>query len=126
MGWDAPMRKRPPKLRRLQPEAPSLATASAVSWLSNQPGRAIVTARGNHFVVDSVPPLGGPNEEINPLDLILGAQATCAAFVYETAAQEKGIYAHRIAATVEGDFNPAGVKDGSVNHASRRCVSTWT
>ena len=97
------------------PEAPSLATASAVSWLSNQPGRAIVTARSNHFVVDSVPPLGGPNEEINPLDLILGAQATCAAFVYETAAQEQGIPLTEIAATVEGDFDPAGVKDGSVN-----------
>ena len=92
-----------------------LAEASATSRLSNQPGRAIVSARGNHFVVDSVPPLGGPNEEINPLDLLLGAQATCAAFVYESAAQEMGFAVGDIAATVEGDFNPAGVKDGSVN-----------
>ncbi len=92
-----------------------LAKASATSRLSNQPGRAIVSARGNHFVVDSVPPLGGPNEEINPLDLLLGAQATCAAFVYESAAQEMGFAVGDIAATVEGDFNPAGVKDGSVN-----------
>jgi uncharacterized OsmC-like protein len=98
-----------------QPQSTALSTASAVSSLSNQPGRAIVTARGNHFVVDSVPPLGGPNEEINPLDLILGAQATCAAFIYETAAQEQGIPLTEIAATVEGDFNPQGVKDGSVN-----------
>jgi uncharacterized OsmC-like protein len=98
-----------------QPAAAQLATASAVSRLSNQPGRAIVTARGNHFVVDSVPPLGGPNEEINPLDLLLGAQATCAAFVYETAAQEMGIPVTDISATVEGDFNPQGVADGSVN-----------
>jgi uncharacterized OsmC-like protein len=97
-------------------QAPSpLARASATSRLSNQPGRAIVSARGNHFIVDSVPPLGGPNEEINPLDLLLGAQATCAAFVYETAAQEMGLAVGDIAATVEGDFNPAGVKDGSVN-----------
>ncbi len=90
------------------PAAAKLAVASAVSALSNQPGRAIVTARGNHFVVDSVPPLGGPNEEINPLDLLLGAQGTCAAFVYETAAQEKGFDVGDITATVEGDFNPAG------------------
>ena len=98
-----------------QPAAAPLATGSAVSRLANQPGRAIVTARGNHFVVDSVPPLGGPNEEINPLDLLLGAQATCAVFVYETAAQEMGIPLTDIAATVEGDFNPQGVADGSVN-----------
>jgi uncharacterized OsmC-like protein len=93
----------------------ALAKGSATSRLSNQPGRAIVTSRGNHFVVDSVPPLGGPNEEINPLDLLLGAQATCAAFVYESAAKEMGFEVGDIAATVEGDFNPAGVKDGSVN-----------
>ena len=97
------------------PASVALAKASATSRLSNQPGRAIVSARGNHFVVDSVPPLGGPNEEINPLDLLLGAQATCAAFVYESAAQEMGLAVGDITATVEGDFNPAGVKDGSVN-----------
>jgi uncharacterized OsmC-like protein len=101
--------------REAQPEPSPLATASAVSRLSNQPGRAIVTARGNHFVVDSVPPLGGPNEELNPLDLMLGALATCGTFVYETAAEELDIPLTDIAATVEGDFNPQGVKDGSVN-----------
>jgi uncharacterized OsmC-like protein len=98
-----------------QPAASTLATASAVAKLANQPGRAIVTARGNHFVVDSVPPINGPNEEINPLDLILGAQATCAAFVYETAAQEMAMPLTDIVASVEADFNPAGVRDGSVN-----------
>lgn len=104
-----------PQEAEAQSEAPSLATASAVSRLSNQPGRAIVTARGNHFVVDSVPPLGGPNEEINPLDLMLGAQATCATFVYETAAQEMDIPLKSIAATVEGDFDPRGVGGAPVN-----------
>jgi uncharacterized OsmC-like protein len=99
----------------VEPASAPLAKASATSRLSNQPGRAIVSARGNYFVVDSVPPLDGPNEEINPLDLLLGAQATCAAFVYESAAQEMGLTVGDIAATVEGDFNPAGVKDGSVN-----------
>jgi uncharacterized OsmC-like protein len=98
-----------------EPQTSALATSSAVSRLSNQPGRAIVTARGNHFVVDSVPPLGGPNEEINPLDLLLGAQATCAAFIYETAAQENGIPLTEVSATVEGDLNPQGLIDGSVN-----------
>jgi uncharacterized OsmC-like protein len=95
--------------------AEGLATARVVSRLSNQPGRAIVTARGNHFVVDSVPPLKGPNEERNPLDLILGALGTCGAFVYETAAQEMGIPLTSIKSTVEGDFDPRGVKGEPVN-----------
>jgi len=99
----------------LEFKAEGLATAKAVSRLSNQPGRAIVTARGNHFVVDSVPPLGGPNEERNPLDLILGAASTCGTFLYEAAAQEKGIPLSEIAVTVEGDFDPRGVKGGDVN-----------
>ena len=98
-----------------QEEAPTLSTAKVVSALSNQPGRAIVTARGNHFVVDSVPPLDGPNEEMNPLDAILGALATCGTFVYEAAAQEMDIPVKGISTTVQGDFNAAGVKDGSVN-----------
>jgi uncharacterized OsmC-like protein len=106
---------RPGPIEHTQPEPSPLATASAVSRLSNQPGRAIVMARDNYFVVDSVPPLGGPNEELNPLDLMLGALATCGTFVYETAAEEMGIPLTEVAATVEGDFNPAGVKDGSVN-----------
>ena len=50
-----------------------LATASVTSRLANLPGRAIVTARGHHFIVDSPPPLVGPNEEINPIDVLLSA-----------------------------------------------------
>ena len=46
-------------LQPVAPEADStgLATAAATVQLSNQPGRAIVSARGNHFIVDSVPPI---------------------------------------------------------------------
>ena len=105
----------PAQAQRTGSEAPSLATASAATQLSNQPGRAIVSARGNHFVVDSVPPLGGPNEELNPLDLILGALATCGTFVYEAAAIEMDLSLTEIAATVEGDFDPRGVKGEPVN-----------
>lgn len=86
-----------------------LTTAEVTIHLSNQPGRALVTARGNHFVVDSIPPLGGPNEERNPMDLILGALATCGSFVYETAAQELGIPLTAISAAVEADFDPRGI-----------------
>jgi uncharacterized OsmC-like protein/quercetin dioxygenase-like cupin family protein len=91
-----------------------LVTASARANLV-EPMRTIVHARGNHWVVDSVPPLGSPSEETNPLDMFLGALATCPVFVYETAAQELNIPLTRIEATVEGDFAPQGVRDGSVN-----------
>ncbi|MEW6374655.1 MAG: OsmC family protein, partial [Thermodesulfobacteriota bacterium] len=86
-----------------------LATASVTSRLSGLPGRAIVTARGHHFVVDSPPPLGGPNEEINPIDVLLSALATCGTFVCETAAQEMNIPLHTIALTAAGDFDPRGI-----------------
>ncbi len=92
----------------------TLATAKA-SVEMVQDGRAIVLARGNRILVDSVPPLGGPNEEMNPFDLLLGALGTCGAFVYETAAQEMDIPLHSLIVGVEADFAPAGVKDGSVN-----------
>lgn len=89
-----------------------LTTGEVMVQLSNQPGRALVTARGNHFVVDSIPPLGGPNEERNPMDLLLGALATCGSFVYEKAALELGIPLTGVSAAVEADFDPRGIKTG--------------
>jgi uncharacterized OsmC-like protein len=97
----------------LTPAAAGLTTAEVTVQLANQPGRALVTARGNHFVVDSIPALGGPNEERNPMDLLLGALATCGSFIYETAAQEMGIPLQGVRAAVEADFDPRGIKDGS-------------
>ena len=90
-----------------------LTTATITTTLSNQPGRALVAARGNHFVVDSIPPLGGPNEERNPMDLLLGALATCGNFVYEKAAQELSIPLTGTSAAIEADYDPRGIKDGS-------------
>jgi uncharacterized OsmC-like protein/predicted small metal-binding protein len=85
------------------------ATSSVTSRLSALTGRAIVTARGHHFVVDSPPPLGGPNEEINPVEVLLSALATCATFVCETAAQEMNIPLDSVSVTAAGDFDPRGV-----------------
>ncbi len=89
--------------------AQELATAMVTVELSNSPGRAIVNARGNHFVVDSPPPLGGPNEAINPLDVILGAFGTCGIFIFETVSQELDIPLDSVFVTVEADFDPRGV-----------------
>ena len=91
------------------PDGPQLATAKTTVQLSNQPGRAIVSARGNHFIVDSVPPIEGPNEELNPLDMLFGALATCGLFVAERAAQELEFPLTNASAAVEGDLDPSGV-----------------
>jgi uncharacterized OsmC-like protein len=95
-------------------EVPSAATeglntAKVSSQLSNQPGRAIVSARGNHFVIDSVPPIEGPNEERNPLDLLLGSLSTCGTFIFERAAQEMDVPLTGVTTTVEGDLDPRGL-----------------
>ena len=47
-----------------------LATATAGCRLSNEPGRAMLTMRGQHVVTDSPPTLGGPNEAPNPVELL--------------------------------------------------------
>jgi putative redox protein len=86
-----------------------LVTASVTSHLTNEPGRAIVMARGHHIVVDSPAPLGGPNEEINPVDVLLGALGTCGTFVCEAAAQEMDVPLHDVTVTVAGDFDPRGL-----------------
>lgn len=71
--------------------------------------RAIVSARGNYFVIDSVPTLEGPNEERNPLDLMLGAMATCGTFIFQRAAQGMDVPLNGITTTVEGDLDPRGI-----------------
>ena len=86
-----------------------LATASSQCRLSNEPGRSLLTVRGQHFVSDSPPVLGGPNEAPNPVELLLSALAACAVFICERAAQELGIPLVSVSATVAGDFDPRGV-----------------
>jgi uncharacterized OsmC-like protein len=87
----------------------NLATASSSSRLSNEPGRALLTLRGNHMVTDSPPPLGGPNEAANPVELLLAALAACGTFVVERVAQEMNIPLRSVHVTAAGDFDPRGV-----------------
>ena len=87
-----------------------MATLSVTSSLSNQMGRAIVETRQHHFIIDSPPPLGGPNEALNPLEIFLASLASCRTFVFETAAQEMGISLKSVQVDAEGDFDPRGVK----------------
>ncbi len=97
-----------------------LATATASAQLSNQLGRAIMSARGNHTAIDSTPPLGGPNEALNPLDLLLGALATCGIFLFETTARNEDIPLDDVRCDVEGDFDGRGITTDDVNPRIQR------
>ncbi len=88
---------------------PVLATATAGCRLSNEPGRALLTIRGQHLVTDSPPVLGGPNEAANPAELLVAALAACGTFVFERHAQEQGIVLNGVSVTAAGDFDPRGV-----------------
>ncbi len=92
-----------------------LATASVNSSLSGQRGRAIVTAKGHHFIVDSPLTLGGPNEEVNPIDLLLSALSSHGVFVCERAAQEQNLPLKSVSISASGSFDPRGVSGEHVD-----------
>ena len=83
-----------------------LAQTTVVARLVGLRGRAILTAKNHHVVVDSPLTLGGPNEELNPIDMLFGAVATHVIFVCERAAQENGIILAGGVARVSGTFDP--------------------
>ena len=113
----------PPTATSPAPAAPITATAKVTATLSNEPGRAIVSARGNHFVVDSPAALAGPNEEVNPVDVMLGSLGTCGIFVAEAAAPKLQIPLKGATAVVQGDFDPRGSGARRSIRACRRCAS---
>jgi len=78
-------------------------------------GRAMLSARGNHWIYDSVPPIQGPNEEVNPLDALLGALPACGIMIYEVIARDNDIPLHAISADAEADLDPRGVAGANVN-----------
>lgn len=80
-----------------------------------RPGRVLVSARGNHFIYDSVPPINGPNEEVNPLDGMLAAFIACGMYIYEAVGIEEGITTDNLSATVQGQLDPRGVAGAAVN-----------
>lgn len=108
------------------PIAEGLATGIVTATLTNQAGRALVTVRNNNFVVDSPGALGGPNEELNPLDLLLAAQGACGVFLFEKVAQDSGISLTAASGAIEADFNPQGLKDGSVSPHIQSMRVHWT
>ena len=86
-------------------------SATATAHLSGVRGRAVVNAKQHHLVVDSPLNLGGPNEAINPVDLLLSSLASHVAFVCERAALELGIPLDGLTVKVVGRFDPHGATE---------------
>lgn len=107
------------------PVAEGLVTSTVIANLTNQPGRAIFSARDHFLAVDSPALLGGPDLDINPLDLLLGAQISCGAHVMESAAVANGIPFKRVEGTIEADFDANGVRDGAVDPAIQAMRVHW-
>lgn len=96
-------------------KAQDMITIKAKADLTESNGRSIVNARNHHLIIDSPPPLGGPNEEINPIEILLSALGSCSVLVQEKVAQELKIPLKGASAIVEGDLDPRGVKGEDVN-----------
>lgn len=88
---------------------PRLASAAVTTQLLGLRGRTIVNTKEHHLVVDSPLYLGGPNEEINPIDLLLSSLATHGLFVMEKIAQQLRIPLDDLKISVGADYDPRGV-----------------
>lgn len=71
-------------------------------------GRAMVSVRRQHLLVDAPLALGGPNEQMNPVDLMLSALAADAVFVCQHIARQEGIPLISIQTTTQADLDPLG------------------
>ena len=92
-----------------------LATISVKAELAGEHGRSLVNVRNHHLIVDSPPPLGGPNEEINPIEILLSALGSCAVLVSQQGAKEMGMSLEAAEVEVSGILDPRGVKGEEVN-----------
>lgn len=93
----------------------NMVTLTAQAQLSPVEGRSIATTRQHHLIVDAPAPLGGPNEEINPIEMLLSSLATCGVLVSEKLAAERGIMLRAASTRVEGELDPRGVRGEAVD-----------
>ncbi len=66
------------------------------------PGRSVVSARNNHFVIDEPAYAGGPGEATTPAEAFLGAVAACGVLLVETFARQANVPLIHAEASIEG------------------------
>ena len=96
-------------------KAQNMITIKGKADLTESNGRSIVNARNHHIIIDAPPPLDGPNEEINPIEILLSSLGSCGVLVSDKVAREMKMPLKGASATVEGDLDPRGVKGEDVN-----------
>lgn len=92
-----------------------LVTIKAAAQSTTDQGRTLATARNHHFVIDAPPPLGGPNEALNPIEMLMSSLASCGVLVAEKVAAEQDISLTNAQAIAQGMLDPRGVKGDPVN-----------
>ena len=66
-------------------------------------------------IMDEPLPLGGTDEGPNPVEMLIGAAASCYAITFELLATQQGITHHEVTAEVEANLNAAvflGLEEG--------------
>lgn len=97
-----------------------MVTLSVHARLLSSEGRSLISARNHHTVVDAPAPLGGPNEAINPIEMMLSSLASCSVLVCERVALEQHMALNEAVAQVEGSLDPRGVRGEDVDPRIRR------
>lgn len=80
------------------------------------PGRALNSARTNHFVIDHAGHAGGPAEALTPAESFLAGVSACGALLVEGRAAEDDLPLQRAEVAIEGARHPDNLADfASVN-----------
>lgn len=87
-------------------------TAQVRTYSSGTPGRALCSARSNHFVADDLGSHGGPGEAINAAELFLSGITACAVLMMERLARASSLPLQRADITMEGSIDTEAVREG--------------
>ena len=89
-------------------------TAQVRTYSSGTPGRALCSARANHFVADDLASHGhsGPGEAINAAELFLSGITACAVLMMERLAQASSFPLQRAEVSMEGSIDTQAVREG--------------
>ena len=89
--------------------APSVGLGSFTTTTRGEDGaRARTTARSFVLQTDEPAPLGGTDEAIDPMELVLAAIGTCLTIGWVTQANQRGIDYRDLTIEVSGDFDLRG------------------
>jgi uncharacterized OsmC-like protein len=89
-------------------------TATVQTYSSGTPGRALSSARTNHFVIDDLATHehGGPGEAINAAELFLSGITGCAVLMMERLARANNLPLKRTHVSMEGAIDTQAVREG--------------